>query len=210
MKIYNIGILILLSVVFISCKEKKNFIDEDFINLNPNKAIIKKQYNRYWTFNPFYPEDSLFTPIVKSKKRPNMPLGLIKGRDIYNLGNFYKYVNNNLDGNYTAYVYNHDKPLFRYYLRIYKDDQEYPFKTTKEIEEYFKKNKIQYQYLKYETKTLPIYLLKSNYKKDDIFCVIDNSKTNILEILMTYNVSDTIKSLEFDAFNPFSGTEIEK
>lgn len=77
MKIYNIGILILLSVVFISCKEKKNLI-EDFINLNPNKAIIKKQYNKYWTFNPLYPEDSLFTPIAKSKKRENMPLGLIK------------------------------------------------------------------------------------------------------------------------------------
>lgn len=84
MKIYNIGILILLSVVFISCKEKKNLIDEDFINLNPNKAIIKKQYNKYWTFNPLYPEDSLFTPIAKSKKRENMPLGLIKGRDLYN------------------------------------------------------------------------------------------------------------------------------
>lgn len=32
----------------------------------------------------------------------------------------------------------------------------------------------------------------------------------MLEILITYNVEDTIKSLEFDAFNPFSGNEIEK
>ena len=134
MKIYNIGILILLVVLFISCKEKKKAINEDFINLSPDKNLIKKQYNRYWTFNPFFPEDSLYTPIGKSKKRPNMPLGLIKGRDIYNLDNFYKYVKNNLDGNYTAYVYNHDKPLFRYYLKIYKDNQEQPFKTNKEIE----------------------------------------------------------------------------
>ncbi|SFT76933.1 hypothetical protein SAMN05421857_3211 [Chryseobacterium formosense] len=32
----------------------------------------------------------------------------------------------------------------------------------------------------------------------------------MLEIYLTYNVNDTIKSLGFDAFNPFSGTEIEK
>lgn len=100
-----------------------------------------------------------------------MPLGLIKGKNIYNLGNFYKYVNHNLDGNYTAYIYNQNKSLFRYYLKIYKDDQEKPFKTTKEIEEYFKKNKIQYQYLKYKTKTLPVYLLKSNNKNPDIFAL---------------------------------------
>ena len=63
MKIYNIGILILLVVLFISCKEKKKAINEDFINLSPDKNLIKKQYNRYWTFNPFFPEDSLYTPI---------------------------------------------------------------------------------------------------------------------------------------------------
>jgi len=68
MKINNIGILILLIVVFFSCKKKKNVIAEDFINLNPNKSIIKKQYNRYSTFNSFFPENSLFTPIISKKK----------------------------------------------------------------------------------------------------------------------------------------------
>ena len=104
MKIYNIGILILLVVLFISCKEKKKAINEDFINLSPDKNLIKKQYNRYWTFNPFFPEDSLYTPIGKSKKRPNMPLGLIKGRDIYNLDNFYKYVKNNSTEEYIVFA----------------------------------------------------------------------------------------------------------
>lgn len=137
-----------------------------------------------------------------------MPLGLIKGRAIYDLNNFYEYVKNNLDGNYTAYIYNHNKPLYRYNLKIYKSNQKQSLGTYHEIERYFKENKIEYEYFNKENKKYTAFFLKNKNNKDTAFCYI-NSKQNLLEIFLTYNVKDTIKSLRDDVFRPFSGSEIE-
>ncbi|MGD1320229.1 hypothetical protein [Chryseobacterium sp. 2R14A] len=191
-----------------SCSKNKKVLEEDFINLNPNIHLIKKQYYRYSTFDPFFPKDSLYTPIEPSKNFPERAKTLVNQLNSYDLRNFNTYINKNMGGEYNAYIYDDNTPLYRIYLKIYKKNDKREFSTNKEIENYFKQNKIGYKFWKNKPDNLSIYLLQMKNKKDSAFCVV-NSETSFLKIYLTYNVKDTIKSLPTNAIRPFLGDVME-
>ncbi|KFE99158.1 hypothetical protein IX39_00240 [Chryseobacterium formosense] len=83
--------------------------------------------------------------------------------------NFYKYVKNNLDGNYTAYIYNQDKLLYRYFLKIYKGDQK--LITNQQIDQYLEKNKIKYEYLNKKDQKHAAFLLYKKIQKNLLFFI---------------------------------------
>lgn len=109
---------------------------------------------------------------------------------------------------YNAYVYENNTPLFRFYTRIYKKGEKQVLSTNKEIENYFKQNKIGYKFLKNKPDNLSIYLLEIKNKKDSAFCVI-NSEVDLIKIYITSNAEDTLRSLPTNSFRPFLGDVME-
>ncbi|MDV3928924.1 hypothetical protein CMT52_16835 [Elizabethkingia anophelis] len=117
-KINFIAILLFL-LGLSSCNNNRKILDEDFVNLYPNKQIIKKQYYRYSTLDPFSPTDSLYSPIPPSKSNINRGKVLIVNYQSYDLRYFYKYIKKKMDGECNSYIYKNDTPLFRYYIKMY-------------------------------------------------------------------------------------------
>ncbi|KFE99154.1 hypothetical protein IX39_00220 [Chryseobacterium formosense] len=206
----NKVVILLVLTFFISnsCNKNKKVLNEDYINLYPDKKIIKKQYYRYSTFDPFFPNDSLYSPIESSKNFPDRAKTLVNQLNFYDLRNFNAYINKNMGGEYNAYIYENNTPLYRIYLKIYKENDKRELSTNKEIENYFKQNKIGYKFLKNKPDNLSNYLLEMKNTKDSAFCVI-NSEVDLLKIYLTYNVKDTIRSLPTTAIRPFLGDVIE-
>ncbi|MDV4026837.1 hypothetical protein CMT52_21180 [Elizabethkingia anophelis] len=91
---------------------------------------------------------------------------------------------------------------------MYKSGETKKFKSNKEVEHYFISNNIDYTFVTNESPNLFIYLLKRKESVDPAYCVISSEKDR-LEIYLTYNVKDTIKSLPRQFIRPFFGANIE-
>lgn len=92
------SILSLFMFTLNCCNKNKKVLEEDFINLYPDKDVIKKAYYKYSLFDPFFPKDSLYTSIEPSKIRPNMSKTLINQFEFYDLRNFSAYIKKNMGG----------------------------------------------------------------------------------------------------------------
>ncbi|MGN7866978.1 hypothetical protein [Chryseobacterium sp. 22458] len=207
---YNINFII-ISLLFIglsSCNKNKKVLDEDLINLYPNKQIISKQYYKYSVFDPFYPNDSLYTPIAPRASDPKKAKALIKPLKFYELSYFYKYIKENIGKEYISYIYSNDIPVYRYYLKMYERGESKQFDTNKKIEEYFTKNNIDYKFVKKKPNNVSIYLLNKKNDTNSIYCTII-SDSDWEKVFLTYNVKDTIKQLSYQSITPFFGSEIE-
>ncbi|MDV3567964.1 hypothetical protein CMU71_13750 [Elizabethkingia anophelis] len=205
-KINFIAILLFL-LGLSSCSNNRKIVDEDFINLYPNKQVIKKQYYNYSTLDPFSPTDSLYSPIPPSKSNINRGKGLIVNYKSYDLQYFYKYIKKEMGGTYTSYIYSKDIPVFRYYLKFYKKEELKKFDTNKKIEAYFKQKNIDYEFVKNKPNKISIYILKNKNAKP-IYCTIISDE-DWENIYLTYNIKDTIKDLSSQSFRPFLASKIE-
>jgi hypothetical protein len=202
------SLICFLLIGILSCNKNKKVLDEDFINLYPDTALIKRNYYKYSTIDPFQPNDSLFTPIEPSKSNPKRAKTLIKSSYSYDLQYFYKYIDDKMDGKYNDYLFENGNILYRYYLKFYKKNELQELDTKEKIENYFDVNKIDYFFLKKNKRDMLIYLLKKKNQEYPAYCVI-NSTRYILEIYLMYNAKDTVRSLSSQAVRPFLGVDIE-
>lgn len=204
---YTLYTVIFLISIF-SCKNNKSLLQEEPINLYPNKEIIKKQYHKYSLLDPFNPNLILYTPIEPSLNDPRKAKTLIKATDPYDLQYLNKYIRDEMNGEYIDYVFQNDTILYRYYSKHYKINETKEFDSKKKIEDYLLKHSIDFKFIKYNEDKNLIYLLKKKEQPFQSFCVID-SHDNILEIYIIYNSKDTIMSLSQKSLRPFRGSKIE-
>lgn len=203
----NFFVIILLFVI--GCKtNQEKALPEEAINLYPNLGLIKKEYKKYTLLHPFYPSDSLYTPIQNSKKNTNKAITLIKVTDPYDLQYFDKYLINKMEGNYNDYIIQNNNILYRYYFKHFKDVNEKKIKSKKDIENYFHKNQIEFNFIKSKGDSLYFYLLKRKAPLPPSYCIVKLHDNN-LETSIIYNINDTIRTLSLDALRPFLGSQIE-
>ncbi|MGD1320227.1 hypothetical protein [Chryseobacterium sp. 2R14A] len=205
----NILFYFILVLSLFSCKNNTSVVlQEEPINLYPNKELIKKKYYKYSLHNPFSTDDTLYTPIEPSKNNPKMARTLIKAVDPYDLQYFNRYIRDKMNGQYSDYVFKNDTIRYRFYTKHYKTNDLKKINSKEKIEDNFKNQSIKYKFLRFNEDKNLIYLLKKEGQSSPSFCVID-SHDNILEIHITYNVKDTIYHFPSKSLNPFRGMDIE-
>jgi hypothetical protein len=198
---------ILILVYLISCKNNNKVIHEDIINLYPDKELIKKQYYKYSLFDPFFPNDSIYSPIEPRKNNQKMGKTLIKATEPYNTGELKRYIIAKLNGKYSSYISENNTLLYRYYFRHFEDDEFREFNSSKKIENYFVNNNIKYKLIKQKDKT-SVYILNRKENLPSSLCVVEFEDTNI-NVHITYDINDTIRHLAPKSLIPFRGSEIE-
>lgn len=198
---------ILILVYLISCKNNNEVIHEDIINLYPDKGLIKKQYYKYSLFDPFFPNDSIYSPIEPRKDNQKMGKTLIKATEPYNTGEFKSYIIDKLNGKYSSYISENNTILYRYYFRHFEDDEFRKFNSSKKIENYFVSNNLKYKLIKQKNKT-SVYILNRKENLPSSLCVVELEDTNI-NVHITYDINDTIRHLAPKSLIPFRGSEIE-
>ncbi|AZB24301.1 hypothetical protein EG339_06600 [Chryseobacterium bernardetii] len=211
---YPILTLFLLIILY-SCKNTDvKVIHDDLVVLNPDINEIKKGYYKYSTFNPSYPDYYLYSPIGPSRKEKGKAKSLIPEFDHFDYRIFYKYIKNNFNGQYEAYLVNNNTILYRDYVEIYKDEKERKFKALQDFENYFKQKKISFKvhkqkYFEDDGGTRFVFLLKKNdLKTDSVYFSVFLTKEK-MEASLFYNIKDTINAFPWISTTPYRGQKIE-
>ncbi|MGN7866976.1 hypothetical protein [Chryseobacterium sp. 22458] len=201
--IFLIGILSLFA-----CKSNNKLIKEDYINLYPQSITLEKEYYHYRDRFPYDDRYSIFSPIEPSKEDKKYAKVLIEAKLPYSYDILNKYIMNNMNGIYTSYLLENNKPIFRFYLKMFKNNDNEEFNTKEKIESYFQKNKIDFTFLKQNKEGNQAYLLKRNGYESPAYCLI-SAKKDKLEIYLTYNAKDTVQSLIRNSLSPYIGKKLE-
>lgn len=121
----KILLLVLISVLLLSCKSGKAPSENLMVDLYPDIQKITKDYYKYSINNDFYPNHFLYSPIEPSKTNKNHPRILIP----YHIDNgsdyhyFYEFIKNKRNGIYACYLIEGNIIKYRNYIRYYKEGE---------------------------------------------------------------------------------------
>lgn len=201
------NVMLILVLFLFSCKKNyKQKYQEETISLSPNISRIKENYYRYPLNKNLFPNYSIYSPIEPSKSNKEYGKTLIKSSNNHNYYYFFDFIKNNMNGEYSSYIFENKKLIYKNYIKIYSS-VDFREKKLDEIEKEFDSLKIGYKFLRKKDNGYTFLLVKNN-QKDSAFCFIQYND-NIYQVNLYYNVKDTINSLTTQSMKPFIGKKLE-